>query len=60
MVLYFGLRVKGRGNTNDVHWVPEKEALRFEGSGIAYVDDLRTLEQSFETLATEKRLLLKA
>jgi VanZ family protein len=55
MVLYFGLRVKGRENTNDVHWVPEKEALRFEGAGIAYVDDLRTvrLKKQAEPLTIE-------
>ena len=40
VALYFGLRTRGNGNANDVFWLPDKMGLRFQGSGMAYVDDL--------------------
>jgi VanZ family protein len=55
LILYFGLRIRGRGDTNDVDWLPDQGALRFEGSGIAYVDDLPNvrLENKAEPLTIE-------
>lgn len=55
MALYFGLRTRGNGNTNDVSWLPDKIALRFQGSGMAYVDDLpiARLNRKIDSLTIE-------
>jgi len=55
MVLYFGLRTRGDGNTNDALWLPDRMALRFQGSGIAYVDDLEIsrLNRKIDSLTIE-------
>jgi VanZ family protein len=40
IVLFFGLRPKGWSSANNIHWLPEQEALSFHYPGIAYVDDV--------------------
>ena len=41
--LFFGLRPRNWPIANDVQWFPDSRAIRFDNSGIAYVDDLRAL-----------------
>lgn len=43
VVLFFGLNVKEGGITNDVQWLPHERLIRFQNSGIAYVNDLRVI-----------------
>ncbi len=42
IVLFFGLRPKVWPVTNEIHWLPKKNALRFINPGIAYVDDVHS------------------
>ena len=44
--LFFGLRTRNWPIANDVQWLPDKRAIRFDNSGIAYVDDLRAVRSS--------------
>ena len=41
IALFFGLMLRGWPVANDVRWLPDSEAIRFDSGGIAYVDDLR-------------------
>jgi hypothetical protein len=45
IALFFGLRLKGWPVANQVRWLPDSRAIRFEDAGIAYVDDLRAVRQ---------------
>ncbi|MCB2141156.1 VanZ family protein [bacterium] len=41
VAIFFGLRPKAWFILNDVQWLPDERGIRFHGSGIAYVEDLR-------------------
>ena len=41
VALFFGLRPRDWPIANDIQWLRDKRAIRFENTGIAYVDDLR-------------------
>ncbi len=43
IALFFGLRPKAWFIANDVQWLPDGKAIRFQNSGMAYVDDLRAV-----------------
>ena len=46
--LFFGLRPTNWPIINDVQWLPEKPAIRFHDTGIAYVNDLRAVRLSHQ------------
>ena len=46
VILFWGLRPKSISTGNDVQWLPDKHALSFRQSGIAYIDDLKTFHCS--------------
>ena len=46
VALFFGLRPRDWPITNDIQWLRDKRAIRFENTGIAYVDDLRAVRLS--------------
>ena len=48
VALFFGLRPRNWPILNDVQWLPDKPAIRFHDSGIAYVNDLRTVRLSHQ------------
>lgn len=43
VALFFGVRPKGWSNSNDVQWLGDERAIRFQGSGLAYVQDLQAV-----------------
>ena len=43
---FFWIDAKGWPVANDVRWLPDAGAIRFDSSGIAYVDDLRAVRLS--------------
>ena len=46
IALFFGLMLRGWPVANDVRWLPDSGAIRFDSGGIAYVDDLRAVRLS--------------
>ena len=46
IALFFGLLHRGWPVANDVQWLPDSGAIRFDSGGIAYVDDLRAVRLS--------------
>lgn len=48
VALFFGLRPTNWPILNDVQWLPDKPAIRFNDSGIAYVNDLRAGRRSHQ------------
>ncbi len=48
VALFFGLRPRNWPIANDIQWLPEKTAIRFHDTGIAYVDDLRAVRLSHQ------------
>ena len=49
IALFFGLRLKGWPVANQVRWLPDSRAIRFEDAGIVYVDDMRNVRQRAQT-----------
>ena len=43
IALFIGLLPRGWSTANDVRWLPDSRVIRFQNSGIAYVDDLRAV-----------------
>jgi VanZ family protein len=43
IALLVGLRPRGWSTANDARWLPDSQVIRFQNSGIAYVDDLRAV-----------------
>ena len=48
VALFFGLRPTNWPIVNDVQWLPDKPAIRFHDTGIAYVNDLRAIRLSHQ------------
>jgi VanZ family protein len=50
VALYFGLQPRGWNPVNGARWLPGKGTIRFDGRGLAYVNDLkavRSIKQPF-------------
>lgn len=50
VALYFGLQPRGWNPVNGARWIPGERAIRFDGKGLAYVNDLqavRTIKKPF-------------
>ncbi len=46
IALFFGLMLRGWPVANDVRWLPDSGAIRFDSGGLAFVDDLRAVRLS--------------